>query len=171
MAVTQERMSVTYRDAKGQITTANLWIKGAADANAQTILADTMLADMNALTNAAFQSNRGPNQHTPIGPVYGAVAVYENVTDKAKFLYYSVNGSRHFIEIPAPKSAIFQPDGQTIDTTNAAVATFLTDLLANCTTRQGLALQGPLVGVRVRRPIPRRATLLVLAPDLIGPEE
>jgi hypothetical protein len=165
--------SVTLRDDKGYTARVSFWIEAATQVAAATSGA-AVVADIAAMSNAAVQAVRGASNMSPIGVVYGANAVYEDVQDKARMSFETADGSIHRYEIPAPLEVLFLPDGETVDKSQAAVAAFLTNMLAGTqgvSSRAGNYLTIFLGGVRVRTRNPRRPSIIIRDPTLTNPAE
>ena len=64
---------------------------------------------------------------------------YDSAQDKALFYFTSVGGT-YQIALPAPEAAIFLPDKETVDPTNADVVAFVSAIETNSTDPNGNAL-------------------------------
>lgn len=123
---TAGKQSYSWRDAKGQVARTSFVVlfDGVAFADAESS-AGGVRAALVALSNAALAGRNGFDAQVTV-PSYGAVAVYEDVEDKASFTFIASDGTLHRLSVPAPKSTIFLADGQTVDTTNALVTALQT---------------------------------------------
>src|SRR5205823_14601895 len=84
--------------------------------------------DLSAMSNAVIESAKGPETSVPVAVVAGAAATYENVEDKAQIVFTTATGVLHRYSIPAPISAIFLSDGETVDFGNSLVKQFVADM-------------------------------------------
>lgn len=162
--------SFQYRDSKGQTAGVRMFINNAVFADAKTA-AGTIENAISALTNAALQSAKGPDTEPVAASSYGTTAVYATVEDKAVMTFVSSVGSLHRYRIPAPKTAIFLTDGETVDPANGLVATFTAAMIGNASSRDGALLTAFLGGQRDRVPTQRRFNIYTKDPALTGPGE
>lgn len=107
---------------------------------------------MRDLSNAAFTGF----VHSPIDTSQNqeaGVAVYPSVFQQANMVFGDDVGGTANVVIPAPRSAIFLPDGITVDVTNIDVALFLVAAIAsnNLITSTGSVATTFLRGFRVGR--------------------
>jgi hypothetical protein len=154
--------SATYRDSKGQTSVVNFFVT-AADEDTARPLANTIVTAMSALTNAAFDGAKGAYTSSPATHAYGATAEYETVEDKA--------GAIHRYMIPAPKAAIMSADRETVDPANGLVVTFVAAMVAAGASRDGVAIDSFVGGIRIRRRFKRKFTIFTKNPALTGPGE
>jgi redox-sensitive bicupin YhaK (pirin superfamily) len=163
--------SVTFRDDKGQTASVRWYVTAATQADAATDAA-AQVGFMAALSNAAVQSVRGASNMSPAAVVYGTNADYEDIEDKASFVFETAAGSIHRYQIPAPKASIFLADGETIDFTNAAVATFVSNWIGlgpgPTSDRDGNGLAVSVGGTRTRVRQQRRFSTITRNPTLTG---
>jgi hypothetical protein len=168
--------SFTFRDAKGMIGKTRIhvfWdIAAAADAAG---VANNVKGALTALTNATIQLSTGVLGEV-FAPAYGLTATYENAEDKARLTYLMADGSLSHIDIPAPLSAIFLADGQTVNTANTLVAGLTTQLTtavvdAIASSRGGSAFLRLLGGQRQRRKTQRKMSIYTLSGNLNQPAE
>jgi hypothetical protein len=159
--------SYVFRDAKGQ--TAKL----------RTIIGDTTLAavttdqvSLKALLVAVSNATvRLVSQDHP-SVSYGAASVYQDVEDKAQLVFTDTLGYMHRYQIPAPKAAGFDTDGETVlasETNMAALITALTTYTYGRTSDTA-----PLVyigGIRIRRRFQRKFNIITKNPAETGPGE
>ena len=168
--------SYTWRDAKGQTARTRFFVlyDGAGFADAESAAGGVRAATA-AMTNAALQGGNGPDGETLL-PSYGAQAVYEDVEDKAVMTFLDDKGNVHRYQIPAPKTAIFTADGQTVDSGNALVIAYVAAMKATTgvaaigsrSLRQLTVFVG---GVRQRRKNIRKMTIFTLSAKLDEPAE
>lgn len=123
MAYQSDRGSLTFRDAKMQTSTMRFPIDGSLRSANLAALA----AAAATISNATVRYQGQPLAR----PVAGAAAVYQTVEDKAVFVFTDAAGGVHRFRLPAPKAAVFQADGETIDFSNADVATWVAAVIAN----------------------------------------
>lgn len=166
----------TWRDAKGVTAHTKFFVlnDGATFADAESAAGSVRVA-IAALTNASLQGGNGFDSET-ILPSYGANAVYEDVEDKAVMTFLDTSGAIHRYQIPAPKSAIFTADGQTVDSANTAVAAYVAAMKATTGTaaigsRSLLQIAAFVGGVRQRRKNVRKLTIYTLSAKLDEPAE
>lgn len=162
--------SVTYRDDKGQTASVRMFVAAADEATALTD-AQTIITAMNALTNAANDGARGAYTSSPTVHSYGANAEYETVEDKAQLSFQTSTGAIHRYQVPAPKTAIFLADGETVDPANGLVTTFAAAVVAAGASRDGAAISTFIGGIRVRRKFQRKFNIFTRNPALTGPGE
>lgn len=162
--------SATYRDSKGQTSVVNFFVT-AADEDTARPLANTIVTAMSALTNAAFDGAKGAYTSSPATHAYGATAEYETVEDKALMTFQTNTGAIHRYMIPAPKAAIMSADRETVDPANGLVATFVAALVAAGASRDGVAIDSFVGGIRIRRRFKRKFTIFTKNPALTGPGE
>lgn len=158
-----------FRDAKGNTSRMRVLLGAATDAALQTAF-NTLQGHVQAITNAAeYDTNNGTlSAHR----AYGTSAEYNTVEDKAVLTFVSQQGTLHRYQVPAPKTAIFMADQETVDATQADMAAVITDFQ---TSVYGLpADTAPVTyvgGTRIRRKLHRKATIFDKNPALTGPEE
>lgn len=176
----------TFRDAKNQTATFGYY-----KVYDSTIVSDNAyradVAETNvawaALSNAAVQSVTGDQKSAPLPVQTGASGVqYEDVEDKVVFVFQTATGEIHRYQIPAPKSAIFQADGETVDFTNSLVKLAIADALAATfggtapdadvskpfCSRGGAAITVSVGGYRTRKKAIRRFNVFTRNPALTG---
>ena len=184
MASVPWKQSVTFRDSKNQTATVSWWTVYDTTTSRDIIGADAdaKVAALAALSNCVIASSHGAHNAEPGPVVSGANAVYENVEDKAVFTFQTAAGEIHRYQVPAPKTAIFQADGETVDFSNALVKLFVADwtnttfsgtapdasnLLA-VSSRGGLVLTVSNGGSRRRVKIERKFNTFTRNPALTG---
>lgn len=160
--------SFEYRDDKGQTSSVKMFILGDTQADAATVAGDIKTA-MDALTNAASGGARGALTTSPAVNSYGANAEYERIETKAVLVFQTSTGALHRYRIPAPKSAIFMADGETVDPANGLVTAFVTAMLAGAASRDGVALASYIGGTLAFSPMQRRYNIFTKNPALSGP--
>jgi hypothetical protein len=177
--------SFGFRDSKGQTASLRVYMISGADSDANYTQEARIATDLAALTNAVVETAKGPYTKAPVAVGYGAAATYEDVEDKAVMTFATGFGAIHRFEIPAPLSAIFMADGETVDPTNVNVKHLVADMInstysgtapnADITTahsdRNGQALTTWYGGVRARRKMRRRVNIFTKNPALTGPDE
>lgn len=159
------KVTYTWRDSQGRTVNTREYVD-VLEANLQTVV-NNRKAVLSPLSNASIYSFLDP----PNAAVYGTNAEFPSIQDKAVFTFQDHNGGLHRYQIPAPKLAIFQTDGLTVDIANTDVANYVASVIASVTDRFGNAVAFYVGGLRTRRRLPRRTNLFVLAPDAVGPEE
>lgn len=167
---TARGQSVTFRDNKGHTATFRFYVKGATVGDLQTN-ANAIGAAFAALSNCAVQSTRGPWSNDPIRVTYGTTAVFASVEDKAVLTYQDPTGGYHRFKVPAPLSALFLADGETVDSTNSLIVALNTAIDGVMVTADGAEPLQFIGGIRTRVKIRRRANINTKAPDLVQPEE
>lgn len=158
-------ISFIFRDAKGNTSRTRMYFAVAAAAFETE--AATVVTELGALSNANVTSsidNAAAN-------VYGTAATYLDVEDKARLVFQDASGALHRYEIPAPKASLFLADQETVDTANATLGTLVADMLANVVSRNGVALNSLVGGIRIRRRLHRRFSIFTHNPALTGPGE
>lgn len=162
--------TLTFRDSSGRLARMRYNVNAATAALQFTASAAIKTAIL-PLTNCAFQSSRGPVTDPPTEVVYGTNADFPSAEDKAVFTFQTAAGAIHRFQVPAPKAAIFQADGQTVDPTNTDVVAFVAAIIANATNTNGAAIAFGGFGVRARRKLQRKQTIFWLNPAETGPDE
>lgn len=109
---------INFRDAKGYIGRMRFFITeddAAVGFPADMVnLADTAAGVIQALTNAAFQSDSGLSSISVQGLVYGTNAEYRGEWMKAVYTFSTANGDIARFKVPAPKASQFDTDGITV---------------------------------------------------------
>lgn len=85
---------------------------------------------------------------------YADTAVAGSFTDnedKAQMVFTDAAGEAHAFKIPAPLESLFLSDKSTIDAAAGPVASYVTWMLANAKTKNGLALVSFRGGRRIRK--------------------
>lgn len=177
--------SYSYRDAKGNTASIRLYLDSSATVAQAWQNGDNLQVDFNQLTNGAPMQAKGPFTSNPHSTTYGNTTNFQNIEDKAVFVFTDAEGSIHRYMIPAPLETIFDNDSETLLITNAHVQQLVSDMLnaaygaATPTTGNTKAVVGrngtPLTyfagGFRLRKRLHRRANIYTLNPSLTGPEE
>lgn len=171
-------MIFSFRDAKGQVSRVKLLGSTAALYDDQNTLTGALLTDLQALSNAVIFQVTGTGGNASAYVQYGTPATYENVEDKAALFFQTAVGRRMRIEIPAPLSAIFLSDQETVNPTNTHVAALITTMTTGSGTAEVVDRGGAVVnnfvgGIRIRRKYQRRGNIYTLTPQLTPeiPEE
>jgi hypothetical protein len=163
------KMNWTFRDAQGRTSLIR--------ANVSTIPADiqTVADQWVTLWQAASTANVRSFLDVPGPIVRPAAALYQSVQDKAELVFQDVGGSFHRYQIPCPigggGTPIFMGDGVTVNPANAAIVAIVSQAIDQFTSATGAALSLFLGGIRLRRRLPRRLNITVLAPDDVSPAE
>jgi len=178
--------SYSFRDAKGNTSRLSLFFESGTGTTAQ--LQSTGLAisaDLGNLSNAAVYKAIGPYTNAAASVAYGNVATYEDVEDKAILTFDTTTGALHRYQIPAPISALFLADGETVDPANANLKQLVADMLVatylgtapaagavvHTVSRDNLHLADFIGGTRIRRKLHRRFNIYTKNPALTGPGE
>lgn len=179
MATRTQAISASYRDAKGfvGVTRAYLTYDPAVPADAITV-ADTWVAAISGLTNAAFQSSGGFAADQGVQALaYGANSEYPAEWMRAHMMFLDSKGARHLYRIPAPKIAIFDTDGVTVlnDGTQALVVAYVAAVktavsAAFISSRSGLALASFVGGLLKFGKQPRRFNEMIKSSHLVAGE-
>jgi len=110
----------------------------------------TLDADLAALSNASV-SEFWESAVTASVPAPVA-ATFQSGADRAALVFTCADGTQTTVIVPAPQLAIFLADGETVDITNAAVATFATNAIAlPLTNAAGSAVTALIAGQRLPR--------------------
>lgn len=161
------RFSLIFRDAKGQVSRTRA-IAGGATAAAVITDIGALATDMQDVTNAHVTTSLD----STINRTYGTNAEFPNVEDKMVLTFVDPAGNLHRYQIPAPKLAMFQADGETV---NASVGVMVTLISAFTSFIYGRSSDvSPLVyvgGIRLRRRFQRRFNIFTLDPTLGGEGE
>lgn len=156
--------TATYRDAKGNLGRVRFYVAQTGTQITQATAANTIITDMNALTNAFLQAAHGPINQAPLDVNYGGLAQFQNAADKMMMVFQSSAGTWHRYQIPAPKATNFLTDLETVDPSVLAVSTYIADMIANTTDQFGNALTKYIGGIRLRRKISKRLNITILGP-------
>jgi len=130
MAIRTEKVSVTWRDAKGFTVRNVFFISGDAAGNTPsdfTACFDTLITALTALTNCALQATDGLGFFGLITLTYGTNAEYPASFMKAVMQFSNGTDQITRWRIPAPKIALMEADGVTVinDGTSAPVVAFV----------------------------------------------
>lgn len=166
-----QKRKYAFRDAKGQVGRMVVLI-GGADSNGVETNYIALANLLQAVSNAHVSLDINPAADR----AYGAQAVYETVEDKAQLTFTAAladGGTIHRWQVPAPKAAIFQADGQTVDQAQAdvvaLVGAFETYVYpASSATAPMAAYIG---GFRVKRKLQRRMNVFTKSANLDEPAE
>lgn len=131
-----ERRSIVWIDANG--FTRQTQPRGSASLFA-------LQADMVAKSNAAVASFYEGTETIAVTPTATA-AVYQNVSDTAQLFFQTAGGDIVTLVLPAPISAIFLPDGRTVDP--SAIAAIIADAIAVLTDPSGNPVVAYIGGTR-----------------------
>lgn len=168
MAVYPE--TITYRDVKGQTAKTSFFVSEATPAAALTA-AQAIVNAFDALTNGARQNAKGAYT-TPPSPVgYGANAVFKDIEDKAVLTFTTASGAIHRYQVPAPVASLFLADEETVDSSNADIATLFAAMSGVASSRDGSLINAFIGGIRIRRRFQRRFNIFTKDPTLSGPGE
>ena len=161
------RYSYVFRDAKGQTARMRVMI-GDATVTAINTDANNGLTLLQACSNAFVSVPQDYHKlHT-----YGTNATYANVEDKAQLTFISQQGTIVRFQLPAPKAASFNTDGETVLASETNIGPllvwFTTYVYENITDSSALSYVG---GIRVRRRFQRRFNIFTKDPTLGGEGE
>ncbi len=155
-----------FRDAKG-MTARMLVVIGDASAAALDVDAGTLKTSLAAVSNANVAIvSRDYDLFA-----YGTAADYRDVEDKAVLTFVAADASLHRFQLPAPKTAIFLADGETVDAANAAIVTLVGNFTSFVYSKPGSLMGTFLGGIRIRRKLHRRFNIYTKNPALTGPGE
>jgi|SRR5579872_5458840 len=88
-------------------------------------------------------------------------AEYSSVTDGARLNFADGSGDRMSVTIPAPVEAVFGPNSNVVDSTEADVATFIAQIAATARPAVGGAFNLYKGGIKVGRRARRRVSRLI----------
>jgi hypothetical protein len=162
---------LTYRDAKGNTARVSYYVASSGTQATQATAAAAVSTSITALSNAVLQAAIGPATSVRQEVVYGTNSEFPTVEDKAVFTFQTADGAIHRFQIPAPQSAIFLSDGETVDPANTAVVTFTSAVIANCVDVHGTVIGFGAFGTRIRRKMHRKLNIFIKNPALSGPGE
>lgn len=187
MTLVVASFGVSLRDARGHIGKCTMWYTydnvDAAHINDAYNNMINIANGIATLSNGAIARYNGViGRQTTLS--YGGTGTYVNAEDKARFTWQTVEPTSPPVavgllrlEIPAPKSANFLADQETVDPNQAAVDAFL-DLLESPDASGGFVSSktGKLVatfigGVRIRRRFQRKITIYDKSANLDEPDE
>lgn len=156
--------TVTWRDVKGQTAVMKFFYPAASTAaQVQPIIAKAV-----AISNAATESSRGISQANTGPARYGAQGDYENVEDKAVFVFQTDSGDILRISIPAPKKLIFSDDEETVNATQLNVAEFIAAVIGRVCNRDALPVATYVGGYRSRVRRRKQINIFTRNPQLTG---
>jgi len=163
MPAAVQKVAFSFRDAKNQVARMVFFI---GDTTPTTVYADaaTLKGHLQALTNATVSIVATDFTVT----TSGTAAVYGSVEDKAVFTFQDSDAVLHRWKVPAPKSAIFQADGETVDFGNADVAAFVTDMTTFIYDQDQVKISASVGGTRARVKAIRRFNVRTRNPALTG---
>jgi len=165
---TARAVSLSCRDAKGNVSRIRVTIGDATTAAIETDIAN-LVTHLNAATNAHWWYPAS----SPLGDkTYGTAAVYQSVEDKAVLTFKSSLAVLSRFKIAAPKSAAFDTDGETVLSTETNIAAVITDfttfVYGRASDTSPLAYVG---GIRTRVRFQRRFNIMTKNPAETGPGE
>jgi hypothetical protein len=159
-----DHFSFTFRDAKGQTSRMRFLIGDATQTAVitnYTTIAGHLVSASNGNVSSPFSA---------VSPlVYGTNAQYPDVEDKAVIVFADPAGALHRFQLPAPVSACFTTDGETV-ANSGAMGAVITDISTFVYGR--VTDTAPLVyigGMRARRKMQRRFNIITKNPALSGP--
>jgi hypothetical protein len=182
MAIVQQKISATWRDAKGWTKRYTYYITADnADAGFYTDVAAVVQALQAAITGL---TNAAPAVKFPAGGAqgvqdlaYGTNAEYPANWMEARMMFTTTKGARSVFGIGAPKIALFDTDGVTIlnDGTQAAVVSYVNAVknasgTAFVSTADGQAYTHFVGGILKLGKQPRRFNELVKSSHLVQGE-
>jgi hypothetical protein len=161
------RVSLTFRDAKGNTSRLRVLV---GDATSAAVITDigTLEGHVAAVTNA----HTGTNLDSTPNTTYGTNATFASVEDGAILTFVGPNGDLHRYKIPAPKSVIFNTDGETVLPSQANIAAVINDfqtfVFGSDIDTAPLTYVG---GTRIRRKQHRKLNIYIKDPTLTEPAE
>ena len=165
-----------YKDAKGQTGAFRFYVTAANPADLVAVEQGVQTATA-AITNALLFSIPGGWDGLEATGELGNTGTYQDITLKANMTFVDTNGAIHRYQIPAPKLAIFEADGVTVDGDQTDVAAWVTAMLfayagpSNVCSRSGHALSNFVGGTLLKRKQRRRLNIFIEDPQLEGPAE
>lgn len=165
------QVSLGYVDAKGAQARVKYFLSADTDGHAIDLFG-SLAGFVSALSNAQLFSAPGIGGELTVSGDYGAVAVYESVTDKAVFSFIDSAGQAHRYTIPAPKTGIFLADGITVNKTQTDVANYISFMLNGAdnaffpSTRGGLQFSSCPGALRTKKFNRRRMTIFTKSANL-----
>lgn len=169
--------NTTYVDAKGNNARFSFYVNADTAARAFGFGPNAFLPLVDVLTNAARNGTSGGFGELHLPGVYGTQATFGSIEDKANFTLVDQAGLIHHYQIPAPKSAIFLADQETVNIAQTDVAAFIAYILSVgpngefISTKGGEAFGSVVGGIRIRRKIHRRINIFTKNPTETGPAE
>lgn len=176
MASALSKVSLVYKDAKGQTGAVKFYVNADSPADFTAVVQGTQAA-IAPITNAVLFSIPGGWDGLEATGELGNTGTYQDITLKANMVFVDSNGTIHRYQIPAPKLSIFEPDGVTVDADDVNVAAFVTAMLfaypgpSHVTSRQGNVLTNFVGGTLLKRKFRRRLNIFIEDPDLNQPAE
>lgn len=147
MASATNRLYLVFRDNWGLAAKVAICVAAAVvDPSGAAVAA--IRAAINAITN-----NKGTSASIGISASVADTAsdgAYEDVEDKATFVFADANNQAHTFRVPAPKETIFDEEGAFVDPLDPAVVVYTGAVMTNCVSKGGAALVTFLGGHRIR---------------------
>ncbi len=165
-----QKLAFRFRDVKGEVARMTV-VVGGATPTAVEANAATLKGHLQAISNAHV--SLVITDYTDAA--YGTAATYQNVEDKAK-LSWSLNGTIHRYQLPAPISTLFLADSETVDKSQGGMVNLLADF-NSFVYAPDVAISGPFLttgflgGFRVRQPMHRRLNIYIKDPTETIPAE
>lgn len=176
MAIITGRQNYSFRDAKGNVARTSLWFTwDTAHPADLASLASTLHPLVAALSNGQLIRDAGAILE-PSNPGYGSQATFGSAEDKAVLTFTTGSGSLHRMSIPAPKSAIFYTDAETVNQAQDDVSALVAEIVGGETTafvtdQDGKQITGLVGGFRTRKPNQRKVNIFTLDPAESAPAE
>jgi hypothetical protein len=159
------KLSYTFRDSKGNVTRSTFKIGDATGTAIETDYA-ALQNHLQAISNATVSQSSlaAPNR------TLGTSATYEDVEDKLVLTCTDTQGGIHRFQIPAPKSAEFLADQETVNLAETNMALVVTDIQTFVygfrTDTAPLTVVG---GIRQRRKLHRKTNVFTRSANLDEP--
>lgn len=161
------RLRFTVRDGQGRTSNVKFWWSFMDE----TTIAPTvsvLKADLQALTSGQVWSYIDVPPDIIPRP---ASTQYVSAQDKAELVFQDSKAAFHRLQVPAPLLALFAADQITVNPANAALVTFVAAMLTGASSSAGTPYTSFVGGIYIRRKLPRRFSITVLAPDGTTPAE
>ena len=173
MANFQQKARWTFRDSQGRTAVVSFWLT-VDTVDHFAIYVNDFTAAFQAVSNATVSAM----QDSPAPPIDGADEVYPSAQDKAELIFYDTVGGSHRVQVPGPQgvtagtpTTIFLADGITVNPSDTRVIALVALFTARASSRSGSLWATFVGGIRIRKRLPRRTSINVLAPDDSSPEE
>lgn len=152
MATGTGPISFSFYDSKNFVSKSRYFWSPASTLATVGAFALGMTPLLQALSNA--------NTFDPLGaaaaPVQGSGAEFPTAEDKMEITFQTASGALHRYQIPAPKSAKFLADNETVNFADTDVTAYVNYVIANVSSRDGDPITAAVGGMRVRVKLQRK---------------
>lgn len=175
--MTVTKYNTTYKDAKGGVARFTFYTSADTQQRAYGYGYTGFLPLVDALTNAIRVSTPGAFGAVGTPGTYGTQATFGSIEDKLQMTFVADGGTLHRFQIPAPKSALFLTDQETVNIAQTDVAAFIAYVLGTGPNGEFICTQDEKAfgaspgGMRIRRKNQRKLNIFIKNPAESGPAE